>query len=67
MSEPVRKLKAPVRLEYTVTAGLVLSRFLAGVVEGRRELWMEVQSGFLLPSSDVGRPEMPDRRVAACG
>ena len=35
MSEPVRKIKAPVRLEYTVTAGLVLSRFLAGVVEGR--------------------------------
>jgi uncharacterized protein len=35
MSEPVRKLKAPVRLEYTVTAGVVLSRFLAGVVEGR--------------------------------
>ncbi len=35
MSEPVRKIKAPVRLEYTVTAGVVLSRFLAGVVEGR--------------------------------
>jgi len=35
MSEPVRKLKAPVHLEYTVTAGIVLSRFLAGVVEGR--------------------------------
>ena len=35
MSEPVRGIKAPVRLEYTVTAGVVLSRFLAGVVEGR--------------------------------
>jgi uncharacterized OB-fold protein len=35
MSEPVRKIKAPVRLEYTVTAGIVLSRFLAGIVEGR--------------------------------
>jgi uncharacterized OB-fold protein len=35
MSEPVRRIKAPVHLEYTVTAGLVLSRFLAGVVEGR--------------------------------
>jgi uncharacterized OB-fold protein len=35
MSEPVRKIKAPVRYEYTVSAGLVLSRFLAGVVEGR--------------------------------
>jgi uncharacterized OB-fold protein len=35
MSEPVRKIKAPVRLEYTVSAGVTLSRFLAGVVEGR--------------------------------
>jgi uncharacterized OB-fold protein len=35
MSEPVRRIKAPVRLEYTVSAGTVLSRFLAGVVEGR--------------------------------
>lgn len=35
MSEPVRRIKFPVHLEYTVTAGLVLSRFLAGVVEGR--------------------------------
>ena len=35
MSEPVRKIKAPVHLEYTVTAGQVLSRFLAGCVEGR--------------------------------
>jgi uncharacterized protein len=35
MSEPIRRIKAPVRLEYTVTAGVVLSRFLAGVIEGR--------------------------------
>jgi len=35
MSDPIRKIKAPVRLEYNVTAGVVLSRFLAGVVEGR--------------------------------
>lgn len=35
MSDPVRGIKAPVRLDYTVTPGLVLSRFLAGVVEGR--------------------------------
>jgi uncharacterized OB-fold protein len=35
MSEPIHRIKAPVRLEYTVTAGVVLSRFLAGVVEGR--------------------------------
>jgi uncharacterized OB-fold protein len=35
MSEPVRRIKAPVRLQYSVTAGIVLSRFLAGVVEGR--------------------------------
>ena len=35
MSEPVQRIKAPVRLEYTVTAGLVLARFLAGMVEGR--------------------------------
>jgi len=35
MTEPVRRIKAPVRLEYSVTAGLVLSRFLAGVIEGR--------------------------------
>jgi uncharacterized OB-fold protein len=35
MSEPVRKIKAPVHLEYTVSAGQVLARFLAGVIEGR--------------------------------
>ena len=35
MSDPVRGIKAPVRLDYTVTAGQTLSRFLAGVVEGR--------------------------------
>jgi uncharacterized OB-fold protein len=35
VSEPVRRIKAPVRLEYTVTAGVTLSRFLAGLVEGR--------------------------------
>jgi uncharacterized OB-fold protein len=35
MSEPVRKIKAPVRLEFTVPAGQTLSRFLAGVIEGR--------------------------------
>ena len=32
MSEPVRRIKTPVRLEYTVTAGPPLSRFLAGLV-----------------------------------
>ena len=35
MSEPVRRIKAPVRFEYTVGAGQTLSRFLAGLVEGR--------------------------------
>jgi uncharacterized OB-fold protein len=35
VSEPVKRIKAPVRLEYTVTAGATLSRFLAGLVEGR--------------------------------
>ena len=35
MSEPVRRIKGPVRLEFTVGAGQTLSRFLAGVVEGR--------------------------------
>jgi uncharacterized protein len=35
VSEPVRRIKAPVRLEYTVGAGQTLSRFLAGLVEGR--------------------------------
>jgi uncharacterized OB-fold protein len=35
MSDPVGRIKTPVRLEYTVTAGQTLSRFLAGLVEGR--------------------------------
>ena len=35
MSNPVRGIKAPVHLEFNVTAGQTLSRFLAGVVEGR--------------------------------
>ncbi len=35
MSEAIKRIKAPVRLDYTVTAGLTLSRFLAGIVEGR--------------------------------
>ena len=35
MSEPVVRIKAPVRIEYTVTAGHTLSRFLTGLVEGR--------------------------------
>jgi uncharacterized protein len=35
MSEPVRRLLAPVRLGYQVVAGRDLSRFLAGIAEGR--------------------------------
>src|SRR5215472_18707672 len=35
VSEPVNRIKAPVRIEYTVTAGHTLSRFLTGLVEGR--------------------------------
>src|SRR5262245_54598093 len=35
MSNDVRGIKAPVRLEYNVSAGNTLSRFLAGVIEGR--------------------------------
>ena len=35
MSDPVVRIKAPVRIEYTVTAGHTLSRFLTGLVEGR--------------------------------
>ena len=35
MSEPVRRIKAPVRLGYQITAGRDLSRFLAGIAEGR--------------------------------
>ena len=29
MSEPIKRIKSPVRLEYTVSAGRALSRFLA--------------------------------------
>jgi len=35
LSEPVKRIKAPVRFEYTVGAGQTLSRFLAALVEGR--------------------------------
>jgi uncharacterized OB-fold protein len=35
MSEPVKRIKVPVRLEYTIRAGETLARFLAGLVEGR--------------------------------
>lgn len=35
MSDPIRRIKTPVRFEYTVSAGITLSRFLAGLVEGR--------------------------------
>lgn len=35
MSEPVSRIKAPVRLGYQVVAGRDLSRFLAGIAEGR--------------------------------
>jgi len=35
VSEPIRRIKTPVHLDYTVTAGPTLSRFLAGLVEGR--------------------------------
>jgi uncharacterized OB-fold protein len=35
MSEPVRVIKSPVRLEYTVNAGLATSRFLRGMAQGR--------------------------------
>ncbi len=35
MSEPVRRITAPVRLEYQVVAGRDLSRFLASIAEGR--------------------------------
>jgi len=35
MSEPVQRIKAPVRLGYQVVAGRDLSRFLAGIAEGR--------------------------------
>ncbi len=35
MSDPVKKMKSPIRLEYTVTAGQYQRRFLEGMVEGR--------------------------------
>jgi hypothetical protein len=35
MSEPIKSIKTPVRLEYTVTAGHALSRFLRGIMEKR--------------------------------
>lgn len=35
MSEPIKRIKSPVRLEYTVTAGRALSRFLAALTEAR--------------------------------
>jgi uncharacterized OB-fold protein len=35
MSEPIKMIKAPVRLHYQVTAGRDLSRFLAGIAERR--------------------------------
>lgn len=35
MSESVKRIKVPVRFEYTIGAGQTLSRFLAGLVEGR--------------------------------
>jgi hypothetical protein len=35
MSEPIKRIKSPVRLEYEVSAGKTLSRFLSGLVEGR--------------------------------
>jgi len=35
MSDPIRVIKAPVHLDFTVTAGVALSRFLAGLIEGR--------------------------------
>ena len=35
MSDPVKRLKAPVRLDFQVVAGRDLSRFLAGIAERR--------------------------------
>ncbi len=35
MSEPIRKIEAPVRLEFTVEAGRALTRFLSSIVEER--------------------------------
>ncbi|HEY8042408.1 MAG TPA: Zn-ribbon domain-containing OB-fold protein [Polyangiaceae bacterium] len=35
MTDPIKRIKAPVRFEFTIGAGQTLSRFLAGLVEGR--------------------------------
>lgn len=35
MSEQVRSIRTPIRLEYTITAGEAPSRFLRGIMEGR--------------------------------
>ncbi len=35
MSEPIKRIKAPVHFDYTVSAGQTLSRFLVGLMEGR--------------------------------
>jgi uncharacterized OB-fold protein len=35
MSDPIKRIQTPVRFDYTVSAGRALSRFLAGLVEGR--------------------------------
>jgi uncharacterized protein len=35
MSEPIKRIKSPVRFEYEVSAGRTLTRFLTGLVEGR--------------------------------
>jgi hypothetical protein len=35
VTDPIKRIKAPVRFEFTIGAGQTLSRFLAGLVEGR--------------------------------
>lgn len=35
MSDEVRSIRTPIRLEYTITAGEAPSRFLRGILEGR--------------------------------
>lgn len=35
MSEPIVGIRTPIRLEYTLTAGRALSRFLKGIAQGR--------------------------------
>ncbi len=35
MSEPVRTIRTPIRLEYTLTAGRAQSRFLRSIAQGR--------------------------------